>query len=145
VTRIPIHRVELVREGSVPVDSRAIQGPADAADILRERIGAADREHFVALLLDTRHRVIGLHTVSVGTLNSSQVHPREVFKAAILANAAGVIVGHNHPSGDPEPSTEDLAITARLKQAGEVLGIALLDSLIIGHPGHVSLKERGRV
>jgi DNA repair protein RadC len=141
--RIPIYRVTLVRDSSLPTPSRSVQSPADACAMLRAFIGDADREHFVALLLDTRNRVAGLHTVSVGNLSASLVHPREVFKAAILGSAAALIVGHNHPSGDADPSQEDLAMTARLKQAGELLGIPVLDHLVLGDPGFASLKERG--
>ena len=91
-----------------------------------------DREHFVVLLLNQKNRVIGVHTVSVGSLTASVVHPRETFKAAILANAAAIICGHNHPSGDCQPSKEDRAITARLVEGGKLLGIAVLDHVIIG-------------
>jgi DNA repair protein RadC len=138
--RIPIYRVELVREASVVTPSRLIQSPADACDILRAFIGASDREHFAILLLDTRNRAIGINTVSVGHLNASVVHPREVFKPAILSSAAGLILGHNHPSGDPDPSQEDIALTHRLKQAGELLGIPVLDHIVLGDPGFASLN-----
>lgn len=141
--RIPIYRVELVREASVAAPSRLIQSPADACDILRAFIGATDREHFVALLLDTRNRAIGINTVAIGHLNASVVHPREVFKPAILSSAAAVILAHNHPSGDPDPSQEDIALTHRLRQVGELLGIPILDHLILGDSAFVSLKERG--
>lgn len=141
--RIPIYKVTLVRDSSMPAPSRSVQSPADACALLRAFIGDADREHFAVLLLDTRNRVTGIHNVSVGNLNASLVHPREVFKAAILGSAAALIVAHNHPSGDADPSPEDLTLTHRLKQAGELLGIPVLDHLIIGAPGFVSLKERG--
>ncbi len=141
--RIPIYRVELVREASITAPSRQIQSPADACEILRAFIGDTDREHFVVLLLDTRNKAIGINTVSVGHLNASVVHPREVMKPAILSSAASIILCHNHPSGDPDASAEDLALTARLKQAGEMLGIPVLDHLILGEPGFVSMKERG--
>jgi len=97
----------------------------------------------VALLLDTRHRVIGIHTVSIGTIRCSPLEPAEVLKAALLANAAVVIVAHNHPSGDPEPSAEDRAATKRLQEAGRIVGVELLDHLVIGDGRWVSLKERG--
>jgi DNA repair protein RadC len=102
-----------------------------------------DREHFTVVLLDARNRVVGVNTVSIGTLTASLVHPREVFKPAILANAAAIIVAHNHPSGDPEPSNEDVAITQRLGEAGALLGIRLLDHLVLGADGaFVSLADR---
>jgi DNA repair protein RadC len=95
----------------------------------------ADREHFVVILLDQKHGVIGINTVSVGSLTASVVNPREVFKPAILANAAAIICGHNHPSGDPQPSREDRAITTKLFDAGKLLGIDVLDHVIIGAEG----------
>ncbi len=143
MNRIPIYRVTLVRETSVSASSRLIEVPADAHEILREFIGDSDREHFVVLLLDSRNRVIGINTVSIGNLNSSIVHPREVMKAAILANAAGIILCHNHPSGDPDPSGEDLSMTERLKLAGELLGIPVFDHLVLGNSTFCSFKERG--
>ena len=130
--RLPIVKVSLVREATASAEYKQVSSPYQAAEILRAVLGDADREHCVALLLDTRNTVIGIHTVSIGTINSSLVHPRETFKAAILANAAAIILGHNHPSGDVSPSTEDLALTARLQEAGQLLGIAVLDHVIIG-------------
>lgn len=103
-----------------------------------------DRENFVVLLLDTKNKVIGINTVSIGTLNSSLVHPREVFKPAILASAAALILAHNHPSGDPKPSREDIEVTKRLIEAGGLLGIQVLDHIIVGDYC-VSLKEQGYI
>lgn len=105
---------------------------AKAATILRSLIGHADREKFAVLNLDARNRVIHAQVTSTGTMTSSLVHPREVFKAAVLSNANAVIVGHNHPSGDVTPSDDDLRTIARLKEAGEILGIRVLDALIVG-------------
>ena len=140
---LPRYKVALVKESSCQVPTRAIGSPADAYAILYGEMGQSDREIFLILLLDTRSRVIGIHEVSVGSLNASLVHPRETFKAAILANAAALILAHCHPSGDLDPSQEDLAITTRLKQAGELLGIPVLDHLIISDVAFISLKERG--
>jgi DNA repair protein RadC len=95
--------------------------------------------------LDTKNRLLSWETVSLGTLSTSVVHPREVFKGAILANAASIILCHNHPSGDPKPSAEDIAITKRLAEAGKILGIDVLDHIIFGEEGFVSLKERNFV
>ena len=106
----------------------------DVTALLRKLIGDADREHFVALYLNTRHYVTHVHMVSRGTTQSALVHPREVFKGAYLANAAALVIAHNHPTGDVRPSPEDRAVTERLKQAGELLGIDLLDSIVVG-PG----------
>ena len=118
--------------------------PADAAALLRERLEAEPVEVCLVLLLNTKHRVVAVHELSRGTLDSCPVHPREVFKTALLANAAGLIVGHNHPSGDPTPSPDDVALCARLRQAGSLLGVDLLDFLIIGDGRYYSFKEMGR-
>jgi len=141
--RIPVCRVTLVRERSLPAEVRTIRGPEDAAQLLREYLADCDREHFVVLCLDTRHRVTAINTVSVGDLSAAPVHPREVFKPAILANSAAVIVGHNHPGGDPEPSYEDRVVTDRLVKAGDILGIEVLDHVIVAETGFTSLAGRG--
>ena len=112
-------------------------------ETFRERFLRADREEFVVLLLDAKNKLLGFHVVSVGSLTSSVVHPREVFKVAILGNAAAVILLHNHPSGDPTPSNEDLSITTRLRQVGEVLGIRVLDHVVIGDGRYVSFVDDG--
>jgi DNA repair protein RadC len=106
-------------------------------------LGGLDRELFLTLLLDTKQRLTGVGLVSVGTLDASLVHPREVFKPAVVGNAAAVICVHNHPSGDPTPSREDHEITTRLAEAGRVLGIPLLDHLVIAVDGYTSFKDRG--
>ena len=103
--------------------------------MLQEFLADTDREHFVILMLDQKNQVIGINTVSIGSLTASVVHPREVYKPAILSNCAALILGHNHPSGDPQPSKEDRAITQRLKEAGALLGINVLDHLVIGAEG----------
>ncbi len=142
---IPGFRIALVREPGVTLAERPqLRVPAEAAPLLAHYIGEADREVFAVALLTIRHRVLGLHTVSVGCLTSSLVHPREVFKPAILAGAAALLLAHNHPSGDPEPSAEDVALTRRLVSGGQLLGIEVLDHLILGESGrYVSLRERG--
>jgi len=142
---IPGFRISLTREPGVTLAERpSMEAPAQAAPILRQYIGDIDREVFVLAMLTVRHRVLGLHTVSVGCLTASLVHPREVFKPAILSGSAALVIAHNHPSGDPEPSAEDLALTRRLAAAGSLLGIEVLDHLVIGEAGRfVSLRERG--
>jgi len=129
---IPIYRVSLVREGRLPYYEQRIRTSAIASTILHTYLADVDREHFVILLLDQKNQVIGIHTVSIGSLTASVVHPREVFKVAILANAAAILCGHNHPSGDCQPSREDRAMTTRLVEAGKLLGISVLDHIIIG-------------
>ncbi|WP_025688044.1 RadC family protein [Paenibacillus zanthoxyli] len=120
-----------------------IRSPHDAADILTEQLRYLQKEHFVCLFLNTKNHVIAQETLSMGSLNASIVHPREVFRAAIKCSSASIICAHNHPSGDPTPSPEDISLTRRLLEAGEIVGIDVLDHLIIGDDGFVSMKEQG--
>ncbi|MCL6610616.1 MAG: DNA repair protein RadC [Peptococcaceae bacterium] len=122
-----------------------IKSPDDAAGLVMEEMRHLDREHFRALLLNIRNQVIGVDKVSVGTLNSSAVHPRELFRNAIKRSAASVILVHNHPSGDPTPSREDLDITLRLSEAGKIIGIEVLDHIIIGDNRFTSFKAKGLI
>jgi DNA repair protein RadC len=118
-----------------------VKQPEDAAALSRE-LSVARKEHFCTLYLDTRNRLIKKETISIGTLNASLVHPREVFQPAVECLAASVILVHNHPSGDAEPSREDLLLTKRLVAAGEIMGIDVLDHVIVARRSFVSLKER---
>jgi DNA repair protein RadC len=139
----PWVRVMLVQETEGPYHPPITQSNDVArlcADMLR-----LDREEFRVLLLNAKHRVMGVHTVSIGSLTVSIVHPREVYKAAILANAAAIIGIHNHPSGNPDPSPEDHALTKRLAEAGTLLGITLLDHVIIGENTHYSFADQGQL
>lgn len=120
----------------------AIRGPEDVRALTGD-LAAARKEHFVVLLLNARHELERRETVSIGSLNASIVHPREVFLPAILHSAASVVLVHNHPSGDPEPSDEDLSITRRLVQVGDLVGIGVLDHVIVAEHGVVSLRSRG--
>ena len=131
-------RLGRVRNPGRPV----ISSPADVEGLLRGRIANLDRENFVAVLLNTKNEVLEYPTISVGTLSSSLVHPREVFKPAIRASAAGVVLAHNHPSGKVEPSREDRDVTRRLVEASEIIGIEVLDHVILGD-GYFSMKEHG--
>jgi DNA repair protein RadC len=119
-----------------------ISSPADVDGLLRGRIANLDRENFVAVLLNTKNEVIGFPTISVGTLSASLVHPREVFKPAIRASAASIVLAHNHPSGKVGPSREDREVTRRLTDAAQILGIEVLDHVILGD-GYFSMKEHG--
>ena len=121
---------------------REIRGPDDVVAFVGSKLRREQREHFLVLLLNARHEVIGRETVSIGSLNASIVHPSEVFKPAIQESAASILIVHNHPSGDPEPSEEDLTITKRLVEAGELLGIQVLDHVILASRGVVSLRSR---
>jgi len=136
-------RIALVRETSDrSLPKTYARTPSDIARLVHD-IADKDREHFVVVLLNTKNRVLGIDQVSIGTLDASLVHPREVFKAAILANAASVVVCHNHPSGDPTPSAEDIRISKSLKHAGEIVSISVLDHVIVTVDSHLSLREEG--
>lgn len=133
IDETPAYHIELVREEKpAAFCGKAVFGPEDIADIFRQVFKNKDRELFTMLALDTKHRVIGANVVSQGALNVNIVHPREVFKTAILLNASGIAVCHNHPSGNITPSREDLETTKRLIKAGALLGIPVLDHLIVG-------------
>jgi DNA repair protein RadC len=143
---IPGFRIALVREPGVTLATKPeVRTPAAAAPMLAQYIGETDREMFIIAMLTIRHRVLGLHTVSTGCLTSTLVHPRDVFRPAIMAGfCAALVLAHNHPSGDPEPSAEDLSLTRRLVSAGTLLGIEILDHVVLGEHGRfVSLKQRG--
>lgn len=126
-----------------PGDRLSIHNPSDAADLVQYEMRALQQEELRVILLDTRNHVLHMETVYRGSVNSSQVRVAEIFKAAIRRNATNLIVIHNHPSGDPTPSPDDVAITRLIQQAGELLDIKLLDHIIIGSGRFVSLKERG--
>jgi len=120
-----------------------VKTPDDVANLVRSKLRGKKKEHFLALLLDTRSQLIKVSEISIGSLDTSIVHPREVFKEAISASAASVIFAHNHPSGDPEASEDDIELTKRLVKAGEVIGIDVLDHIIIGDKKYLSLKREG--
>ncbi|GAA0456831.1 RadC family protein [Alkalibacillus silvisoli] len=120
-----------------------IKSPEDGANFLMEDLRGLKQEHFVALYLNTKNQIIHRQTIFIGSLNSSIVHPREVFKEAIKRSAASIICAHNHPSGDPSPSNEDIHVTRRLYESGKVIGIELLDHLVIGDQKYISMKEKG--
>ncbi len=129
-----------------PDDRPQIKSPADAANLLMGEMGSLEQEHMRVVLLDTRNRVQGIHTVYKGSLNTTMVRVGELFREAIRNNSAAIIVAHNHPSGDPSPSPEDVAVTQQIVSAGKLIDIEALDHLIIGGGGTgrwVSLKERG--
>lgn len=126
-----------------PSERPVIRNPRDAADLMMPELRYQTKEHFVALLLSTKNHVIARAMISVGSLNASIVHPRELFREAISYSAASIILVHNHPSGDPTPSQEDIALTKQLVEAGELLNISILDHVIIGDGKYVSFKEKG--
>ncbi len=126
-------------------DRFVIRSPQDGANYVMEEMRFLSQEHFVCLYLNTKNQVLHKQTVFIGSLNASIVHPREVFKEALKRSAASLICIHNHPSGDPSPSREDIEVTKRLTECGKMLGIELLDHLIIGEQKYVSLKEKGYI
>ena len=146
-----LRKIEVIYElvqriNKQPRDNRYIIGsPGDAYDILKDNLRYEMQENFVVLLLDTKNQVIGTKLLTKGTLVSSLVDPREVFKVAIDAKAVSIIVAHNHPSGNPRPSNEDIALTKRLCKSGDILGVTVLDHIIIGDDRYISLKEEGEL
>jgi DNA repair protein RadC len=146
--KVAFERVVLVKEKVEKYElPRAIMNPEDAYKAIIEITSVEEeaQEVFGILILNTKNKIVAVHEVSRGTLNSSLVCPREVFKPAVLHNAAAIVCFHNHPSGDPEPSKEDIKTTNRLVEAGEIMGIKIFDHIIVGDDGYVSLKERGVV
>lgn len=141
---VPVFAVELVKERMI--DGPVVTGPAGVAQFAVDYLKRADREHFCVLMLATNGRIIGVHTAHVGSLNASVVRAADVYKAAILSNAAAIVVFHGHPSGNPEPSAEDIAVTRQLAEAGRVIGIPVRDHLIVTPGGeYTSLAERGAI
>lgn len=141
--RINIVSIKVVKESSFLYQTRTISSPKDAYEMIREQLKDLDREQFIIACLNTKNEPTNISVVAVGTLNKAIVHPREVFKTAILSNAASIMAFHNHPSGDTTPSQQDIQLTHRLYEVGELLGIKLLDHLIIGDGTFTSLKEKG--
>ncbi len=144
--KVSFERVVLVKEKVGKYElPRKTKNPEEAYNAIKiiTNVQEEAQEVFGILILNTKNKIVAVHEISRGTLNSSTVHPREVFKPAVLHNAAAIICFHNHPSGDPEPSKEDIEITKRLVEAGEIMGIEILDHIIVGDDGYTSLKERG--
>src|SRR5207249_11890354 len=134
--RVTKYRLALVREGSIPTAwDKTVREPGDVARLMAPLVADLDRETFWVVMLDGKNRIIGINLVSIGSLNAALVHPRETVKALILSNSAAAILVHQHPSGSPEPSTEDLALTERLRAVGDLLGIRILAHVILGHDG----------
>lgn len=135
----------MVRENTLPTTPAiTIQSPRDIYKCVTSETDLIDldREAIYSLFLDARNKILGIEMAALGTLNSSLVHPREIFKGAILIGAAGLIIAHNHPSGDVEPSFEDIELTQRLSRTGDIIGIDLLDHVIVGREKFYSMKEK---
>lgn len=131
-------KISLVKENAV---SYQVTDASDAKHFLQNYLQHEDKEHFVCLLLDTKNKIVATYTVAIGTSNQCVVEPREVFKAAILSNSSKIILGHNHPTGDVFPSTEDVEVTKRLVVAGKILGIEVLDHIIVSDNSYYSFLE----
>lgn len=144
--RINLVSVKLIKEGSILYGQRRVLSSKEAFDLGKKFLVDSDREKMILLCLDSKNQPTAINTVSIGCLNSSIVHPREVFKVAILSNSASIIVYHNHPSGDVKPSKDDINITQRLKESGKILGIDLIDHIIVGSSEmYYSFKEKGNI
>ncbi|MFJ8065493.1 RadC family protein [Psychrobacillus sp. NPDC096426] len=146
--RIPAKRVDIVslrmvKESSLLYKDRSIRSPEDAYNLFKQFLGELDREYFVLMCLDVKNQPTVINVCHIGSLNASIVHPREIMKTAVLSNAASILVMHNHPSGRPKPSKEDIDVTKRLVEASRIIGIELIDHLVIGENSFVSLKEKG--
>ncbi len=128
---------------SPPNGNPIISAPEEVVDVVKDHMKLLDREHFLVFHLNVKNKIISSETVSIGSLNSAIVHPREIFKQAIKLGAASIIICHNHPSGCADPSSEDINITKRIANAGEIVGIQLLDHLVIGDGSYVSMREKG--
>lgn len=128
---------------AVSENMQKISCPADVSNLLMAELRYKKQEHFKTVILDTKNQVISVETITIGTLNASLVHPREVFNRAIKKSAHGIVLVHNHPSGHPEPSKEDLLLTERLVESGKIIGISVLDHIVIGDGRFYSFKEQG--
>lgn len=141
--RFNVVSVKLVKESSLLYKERSVKSPRDSYNLLKHFLVDKDREHFIVAALDIKNQPVSVQVCHVGSLSACIVHPREVMKSAILSNAASIIVGHNHPSGNTAPSEEDHKVTKRLKEAGEIIGIELLDHIIVGTDSYLSFNEKG--
>ncbi|BAB62459.1 JAB domain-containing protein (plasmid) [Clostridium perfringens] len=141
--KIDVVKVYVKKEQSLQIEKDIIKKPEQVFEVVKNFLGEVDREYLIVIVLDVKNKINSISVASVGTLNSSIVHPREVFKTAILANGASIILAHNHPSGDTSPSKDDINITTRIKECGVLMGIELLDHVILGDEKFISLKNEG--
>jgi len=133
-------KIQLVRE-SKPIKEYSIKTPDDAYELVKDELASLDREAFLVISLSTKNKVLGVNMVSIGSLNANVVHPRDVFKLAILQNASNIILLHNHPSGETEPSKDDIEVTHRLEEAGKLLGIEVIDHIVVGNTFYSFLEN----
>ncbi|MEW6545091.1 MAG: JAB domain-containing protein [Nitrospirota bacterium] len=145
--QIPQYQLRLVRDPSVDDTTIAerVKTSEDFHRLMAGHFSGLDREHMKIVAINAKNEIIGMHTVAIGTLTRSLVHPREVWKAALLMNPAGIILAHNHPSGDPTPSKEDLALTARMVACGQLLGVQIMDHIVFVERGYWSMADHGQL
>lgn len=141
--RVNIVPLKLIKESSILFKQRQIYSADDAFDLLKIFLSDKDREHFIVLTLDSSNQPVNINICHIGSLNASLIHPREFMKTAILSSAASIMIAHNRPSGICKPSKADIHVTTLIKQAGDLLGIELLDHLIIGHEQFIYMKRKG--
>ena len=142
---VPVYKIRLLKDGNVSTERKQIRFSQDAIGVIAVMLADLHTEHLIAVMLDSKNKVIGVHTVATGGLNAIHIRIADVFKAAILSNAAAIILSHNHPSGDPTPSPEDIQLTKKLVEAGKLLDIDILDHIVfsdIEGQHTISLKER---
>ncbi len=145
-TKIDIVKIQMVKDGTLDYGKKAIKGPQDLAELGQKFIQNADREIFLLVCLNTRNHINCIHVVSIGTVNTALVAPREVLKAVLMSNASNMAFIHNHPSGDPDPSSDDIQITNRIAECGKLFGIGLIDHVIISDDGkYESFLEKGLI
>ncbi len=141
---IKIVQVMLVKDSGNYYRTKPIRGQADAASIVKEFLAGEDREVFLAINLDNSNKINSINVVAIGTLDMTLVHPREIFKTAILSNSNGIIIAHNHPSGNPNPSEDDIKLTRQLFECGKLLGIRIFDHIILGEDEYASIRLEGK-
>ncbi|MFT8390233.1 MAG: DNA repair protein RadC [Sporolactobacillus sp.] len=143
--RFSVVSLKTVKERSSLYSNRFIRSPEDSYQCIKSFLECKDREYFIVVTLDTKNQPTSINICHIGDLNSSIIHPREVFKTAVLSNAASILIAHNHPSGVVDPSRQDQEITKRLVSAGNIIGVQVLDHLIIGDEKYLSFKEQGLI
>lgn len=141
--RIPRYKVILIKDSSFKSEIKKIAKSVDAYEIMKPMMENLPVEHFQIIMLDAKNQVIGTSLVTIGLISATIISPREIFQRALLANCSGIILAHNHPSGDPTPSEEDILLTRKICEGGNVLDIKVLDHIIIGDNKYISLKEQG--
>lgn len=141
---IEVVKIMIVKDVGNEYRTKSIKGGWDAASVVKEFLAGEDREVFLVMCLDSSHKINSINIVSIGTLDFTIIHPREIFKPAILSNAGAIIIAHNHPSGNPDPSLNDLETTRHLVECGKLLGIKVLDSIIIGDGEYTSVDLEGK-